>query len=871
VENVHGVYMEGGLPEDHVSGELDRLCSAHSLTPSVVISLAASSCKGAESTLASLLLYSAVEDAEKVEAIIRDNAQSAVLAVQTELFGKPSKEEEWKALALQMELFLFHTRSHDPLPPSLSSVATLSVRLFLLLAFYPCKDWYGLDLLLTKKVDCAGDEDEAERESARSSFALHMITSDGQDDFKSSDSVEEKLGRGGGWQFLQDVDREEAEQLLVECEHIGSWLIRPNREDPDVFSLSFLSESGPQHAVIRLEQGGFRCGSYGPFPKLWGVLEKISSLLPTPLDFDQSDFDLTESRNSVNKGWNQPSPSAGLFRGLGMRNGHTGVVNLGVHTPEAGKAPSISATESMSQSFDNLDNVHTVMLDYLIIQRLAVQVFSIHLADSVPTSYYNPSMDDSSGYSTPTSWLNPLRRALVEAECRVRTELSFGGNAELTLKARGVSIGPAGSIEDEDGYEVEVSRTSPRGDVVAPTWERGDDLIGKMMERRKGGNAVAFRPYKAAGEGVKGNVIVVLFSEKDGAEWLIKEGREEWWPSKTVEPTTKDAVVHLRLLASRRVTEEVGPKSESFPVSLTLMSDKGEDVFSSWLGAGGEEEAVRYRVVDPWEVSGFTSSKLVPGYLGRNHYDSLTSQTTYGRFGQAGLGNRVEEDIRLRWGVGGARVWTCLNGNDRLESSIKSLSSGGLASTDKDGYLSSISTHVYRNTVFSLISSATRFIAVVQVSLLDFKNLGPSPPSGSLTVYSIIRLRRRGSRAPMNNRGRSRDAVVTDPVKVGGGGGWGTSANFRFPLPEGTSERTLTSFSGSTEGLFKGPPTTLCMNVYEKRSILGDCLIGNAEVKLEGNLRGGGEQWENWEAVGKEGWFAKIRVGLRFEVMRITG
>ena len=866
-EHVHRVYMEGGLPEDCVPLELERVCGAHGLDSELVVRLATASKHPTNSLLCSLLLYSANENAEKVEEIIRDKAQDAVRAVQSTLFTKPTHGEDWLSLALQIELFIFQTRLQDPLPLSLSSVATISVRLFLLLSFYPSRDWYALDLLLTKKADCAGDEEEAERESARSSFVPTKITSE-DEDFNSGrekDGVEQKLGKGGGWQFLQDVTREEAEIMLKEREHIGGWLIRPNKDDPNVFSLSFLSEGGPQHAVVRLEEEGFRCGSYGPFPKLWGVLEKISDLLSTRLDFDQDDLEMTESRNSMNKLWSQPSPNAGVFRGLGMRRIGSGNLEAPEVSPKT-EQPSVTDSETPLNSFESLhsDNIHSAMLDYLILHRLVVQVFSINVAFDVPSNYYNDDIDDSDGCSTPTTWLNPLRRVLVDVETRVREELAFGGNAEHALKSRGViaTLGPASS--GEEGYEVEVSRVSPKGEVVDNSWECGDALIEKMMSS-KSGRQLEFKPYKVVDKGLRGTVVVVLFAEEDGVEWLVGEGKETWW-RRGVEPTRKEAILHLRLLESRRVIERVGPKSKTYPVAVTLMSEKGEDVFSSWLGGGeGEEDIVRYRIVDPWEVSGFTSSKLVPGYLGRNHYDSLTSQTTYGRFGQAGLGNRVEEDIRLKYGVGGIRVWTCINGNSRLEKCIKLQGASGTGD-DEGGYLEGVRRHIYKNTLFSLISSSTRFISVVQLSLLDYKNLGPSPPNGSLTVYSVIRLRRSRSKAPMNNRGRSKDSVLTEPVKIGSGG-WGSSANFRFPLPEGVSGSTLKSFSSSRDKLFKGPPTVLCMNVYEKRRIIGDCLLGNLEIDLEGV----GGNWENWEAVGKEGWFVRVRIGVRFEIMRISG
>ena len=128
------------------------------------------------------------------------------------------------------------------------------------------------------------DMDLGERASHRSSFVpTNSITSDdvakqgkGGEGVGGGDA-KGLLGSGGGWQFLVDVTREEAEEALLAENSVGAFLIRPSKEAPEVFSLSFVAELKDakgvqvQHAIIRLEEKGFRCGSYGPFAKLWEV------------------------------------------------------------------------------------------------------------------------------------------------------------------------------------------------------------------------------------------------------------------------------------------------------------------------------------------------------------------------------------------------------------------------------------------------------------------------------------------------------------------------------------------------------------------------------------------------------------------------
>lgn len=166
-----------------------------------------------------------------------------------------------------------------------------------------------------------------------------------------------------------------------------------------------------------------------------------------------------------------------------------------------------------------------------------------------------------------------------------------------------------------------------------------------------------------------------------------------------------------------------------------------------------------------------------------------------------------------------------------------------------------------------------RFVALIQVELLDLKNLTSPGGSLSLTVYSLLRLKRARSSAPLTSKARTLDSVSTDPVKLAKTSGpnapasWGSLVRFRFPLPENTDIEGK-CYDRDCESLFKGPPSVLQVAVYEKK-FMSDTYLGGADVKLNG--LGSGGQLEEWVPLKTESqginWFARIRLTLRFELM----
>lgn len=188
-------------------------------------------------------------------------------------------------------------------------------------------------------------------------------------------------------------------------------------------------------------------------------------------------------------------------------------------------------------------------------------------------------------------------------------------------------------------------------------------------------------------------------------------------------------------------------------------------------------------------------------------------------------------------------------------------------------FLLSLKKRLYRNAIFRRLRVPQRFVSLVQVELLDLKNLtapGGSPP---LNAFALLRLKRSGSSAPLNLKARTIDSAITRPKRISKSSGpnapasWGTLVRFRFTLPEDVTCDCV-SHDSDREALFKGPPSVLQLSVYEKK-FMSDLLLGGANIKLDGLSSGG--QLEEWVPLSSNkeviNWFARIRITLRFELM----
>jgi hypothetical protein len=387
---------------------------------------------------------------------------------------------------------------------------------------------------------------------------------------------------------------------------------------------------------------------------------------------------------------------------------------------------------------------------------------------------------------------------------------------------------------------------------IGSSIDGGDSIIRRMIQPESG---VEFRTLKA-GEGSE-SAMTVLFSKNAAMNWLVSSGTEK---------TSGEALLRLARMEKRRVIE---------PIEI---ADLGMKALTSSAEHKDVKEKVRYRFVDPWEVEGLESreAETMAAALGRERYYEFS-------FGS--VESSCEGILRRIGGPHLLGLWTYLKGEVRLTKAIASVyapwerdAGGDLQMTkgvvsEPSSFMNGIRQHLYRNALFRLLRLPQRFLALVQVELLDLKNLTAPGGSPSLTVFALLRLKRPGTGNRLTHKAKTLDCVTTPATKVGKSSGpnapasWGSVARFRFPLPENVDCDGV-SHDGDREALFKGPPSVLQISVYEKK-FMSDIFLGAADINLDALTAGG--QLEEWVPLreSKLGvtWFARIRLTLRFELM----
>lgn len=374
-------------------------------------------------------------------------------------------------------------------------------------------------------------------------------------------------------------------------------------------------------------------------------------------------------------------------------------------------------------------------------------------------------------------------------------------------------------------------------------------MIRKMIQS---GSGVEFRTLRVGEAG--NSVIVVLFSKQDAMKWLMAQN-----PANDED----EANDKLKLMEDMRIVEAITSSDLSIPKSYAATHPSTES---------------RYRFVDPWEVEALESrnGETASAALGRGRYLSLNVGL---------IANSCEKIVREAGGLHLLSLWSTLKGGIALTKALCSAhptwerdAGGDLLMRrgflmEPSPYDNSIRQHLYGNYVFRRLGLPQRFLALVQVELLDLKNVTSPSGASALTAYALLRLKRQGSTAPLNHRARSLDSASTRPIKISKSSGphapasWGSLVRFRFPLPEGVNCEGR-CYDSDREALFKGPPTCLQISVYE-RKFMSDVELGGADVNLD--ALGSGGQIEEWVPLraGKDGitWFARIRISLRFELL----
>lgn len=617
-----------------------------------------------------------------------------------------------------------------------------------------------------------------------------------------------------------------------------------------------------------MSDSGFRCGSFGPFTSLLDLLEAVSASLPFKLRFD-----LPPINRVIQEEGSQPSPNAVLFRKLALSHADS----LTSNPPRAPPVTSKDTTTPIPMRLRSrllggpscdiksvaLDRQKSFgsFLELLVLSKIRRQLSSIASVhydsldeegqvdrpfvnepnlddDSVEDSFAND-IGGSSHFAIASCIMGPLLSWCRSLEVRALVDVSPSLNQISESLAQT-------STSMKDASEQSIEMTLHEETV---TRDGGDAALRRMIQR---GSGVEFSTLRLVDGGEC--TMVVLFSRNEAIQWLLSSGLEQ---------EEEDALIQLDQMEKHRVIE---------PVDLSRLPLKQK--------SDGKNVGVRYRFVDPWEVEALSNrdGETKSASLGRERYVGFS-------FGRVALS--CESTFRSLGGLPLMELWTSAKGGVVLTRALATIyppwerADGGDLQvlsgivTEPDPFTNSVRQHLYRNALFRRLELPQRFVALVQVELLDLKNL--SSPSGtvSLTVYALLRLKRRGSNAVLSNKTRTLDTALTQPVRLSkqsavgpnAPASWGSVVRFRFPLPEGVSVEGE-SFDSDREVLFKGPPSVLQVSVYEKK-LLVDHALGTADINTDGLWAGG--QLEEWVPLRSEKssihWFARIRLTLRYELM----
>lgn len=635
----------------------------------------------------------------------------------------------------------------------------------------------------------------------------------------------------GGWEFLVDCRREEATEMLRGGK-IGQFLIRPHPQDSGMFTLSFKTNLIPteqmqkpnpdpeyktvqdtpevdskkvikrddvvQHAIIRLTDSGFRCGSFGPYATLINLLHAVSDSLPFDLRFRDPPIKGVIGMKGV-----EPSPNSILFR------------QMALHTKaEVFRAPNLddlAASLAVNPHHDGgRNNEHGddiggknhrtkigLFAQLLYLTEFRKQLCAVATAaddnpdGGVPLDERDDSCHDQSGgtyfrgdsFSVVSHELDH-EEALSSASRLVRPLLNWVRSREIEIVDEVAPPITNGDVKSNKCASLAIKNLDDGAEVLSGILPAGDSMIRKMIQADSG---VDFRTLRVGEAG--NSVIVVLFGKQDAIQWLMTNASNE---------NEADAKELLKVMERMRVIEPVTSSDLSIPKSYAASHPSTE---------------LRYRFVDPWEVDALESrsGEKASAALGRGQYHALNVGL---------IASASENVIRSAGGVHLLSLWSTLKGGIALTKALCSAhpswerdAGGDLLMNqgflmEPSPYENSIRHHVYGNDLFRRLGLPQRFLALLQVELLDLKNITSPSGSSALSAYALLRLKRQGSSAPLNHKARSLDSACTQVRKISKSSGqnapasWGSYVRFRFPLPEDVDCEGK-SFDRDRELLFK--------------------------------------------------------------------
>lgn len=836
----------------------------HRLIFAIVIKVSIGSHEGAESMLrsfsrsviSSCTSYAICNDGIGLKRMSKSNGSS-------QFMRRDLARQAWQ---IESALWL-HRGDILPLSGIAIKESVCAVRIGLLLAAWS-RSFECIHGLLHIPPDCHTDE----------SAGRHLWTSVEGKSTERTDA-QPKNKSSGGWEFLVDCKRSQATEMLRD-KPTGCFIIRPHSQDHGVFTLSFKTNLVPtdldekvskpkdplakldvanaesnqdiatrpvktsdivQHAIIRLSDSGFRCGSFGPFASLMSLLEAVSASLPFKLRFD-----MPPTHHKLKNEGTQTSPNAVLLRKIALRqvDSLTSIPSINHEQPRRHSCVDTLATGSHAESLESRLHDKRILLGSFL-ELLSLSLLCRQLGGVVSVQYKDIHDRDATDKGCAIEMVPETSRIIdvidsYEPDRILGPFLNWCRSFEIQIvpdfaperTTRSISLS-TNRLSSHDKNEIGAG---------------GDGVLRRMIQQ---GSGIEFSTLRLVDGGEC--TVVVLFRREEAISWLVCNG---------LEPTETSADDRLQDMEYNRYIEGI-------ELSKLPLKQKGASSF---------EEGITYRFIDPWEVEAVRSRE------GETHGASLGRSRFIG-FSLGKVTLSIEDVLRRSGGVPLLELWIGVKGSAVLTKALASVHppwdrdaggdilsiNGNVAETSL--FLGSIRQHLYRNTLFRRLSLPQRFVALVQVELLDLKNLTSPDGSLSLNVYALLRLKRAGLGAPLNNKARTLDSAATQPVKLSKSSGpnapasWGSVVRFRFPLAEDVSVDG-TSPDKDRESLFRGPPSFLQLVVYE-RKLLIDNSLGAADVSMDGLWAGG--QQEEWVPLrsDKRGitWFTRIRLTLRFELM----
>ena len=685
---------------------------------------------------------------------------------------------------------------------------------------------HSLEALIKAEPDCVMDFD-----TGRNLWRSMKIIAAKDSTVDAVDGV-----TSGGWEFLVDCRRDEATEMLRDSK-CGQFLIRPHPQDHGMFTLSFKTNLVPtepippasydeagsidkpqetstdnpkkvvkrddvvQHAIIRLSDSGFRCGSFGPFATLVKLLHAVSDSLPFNLRFRDP-----PRKGIISEKGMQSSPNSFLFRKIAL---HSQAQAFQFQETVALPTTALSFTAANDHGRDdfadisfacaesNLRRRFGLFSQLLLLTELRKQICAVAAAvevnpdagvirtdgreetfpESAVDDYFDGSLSDGSLLADDDEVLGVASRML-------KPFLNWVRAMEIDIVDEVTPLNTQGKhypmhTEHSVAQNASENEFKSRSDTTS-----GDSMIRKMIQA---GSGVDFRTLRVGEAG--NSVIVVLFGKQDSINWLMTNG---------IVNDEAEAKERLKVMEQTRVIEPVTFSDLSIPKSYASSHPSTES---------------RYRFVDPWEVEALESrsGETASAALGRGRYQTLSVGL---------IASSCEKVVCSAGGVQLLGLWNTLKGGITLTKALCSAhpswerDAGGDLLMNK-GFLmeptpydNSIRQHLYGNYLFRRLELPQRFLALVQVELLDLKNVTSPSGSSSLTAFSLLRLKRQGSTAPLNHKARSLDSACTQARKISKSSGqnapasWGSLVRFRFPLPEDVNCEGK-SFDTDRESLFK--------------------------------------------------------------------